>query len=75
MTKTTTQCYKCRGTNDSPTEVLYGYTICNTCKSKLGLFQDRTLKKHIANFKAAKELDPNQPTFEEEIRYRLEIVQ
>jgi len=38
-------CFQCgkKGTK------LYGYTICDSCKSKLGLFTDETIKKYHTN--------------------------
>ncbi len=28
---------------------MYGYTICDSCKSKLGLFRDETIKRYGKN--------------------------
>jgi len=55
-------CFQCgkQGTD------LFGYTICESCKSKLGLFTDETIKKHISLYQSTK-----NHSYEEEIRERL----
>ncbi len=71
MKKDSKHCFNCEGANGDENEELFGYTICNTCKSKLGLFHDATIKKHSSLFKMSKERDPNSPSYEEEIHNRL----
>lgn len=46
---------------------MYGYTICDLCKSKLGLFTDETIKKHIAFYKKP----AKKHSYSKEIRDRL----
>jgi hypothetical protein len=48
---------------------MYGYTICDSCKSKLGLFTDETIKKHITLYNFSK----NQ-SYENEILDRLSFI-
>lgn len=60
-------CYKCGMDHGNEMVDLFGYTICKTCKSKSGLFQDKTLKRYVNSFTKAKEADPDKPSFEEEI--------
>ena len=47
--KTAESCFECgnKGTN------MYGFIICDPCKSKLGLFTDETIQKHILLYEAA----------------------
>lgn len=52
------------------TEV-YGYTICESCKAKLGLFTDETIKKQIARY----ENSAKKRSYEEEIDYRLDFIE
>jgi hypothetical protein len=58
MTKTCFNCGK-KGTN------IYGYTICDSCKSKLKLFSDETIKKHYLK---------NPEKFSKEIQRRLGFI-
>ena len=55
-------CFQCgeKGTN------MYGYIICDSCKSKLRLFTDETIQKHISLYKKTK-----IHSYEEEIHDRL----
>jgi len=46
---------------------MYGYTTCDSCKSKLGLFTDVTIKKHILLYKKS----AKNHSYEEEIHNRL----
>ena len=50
---------------------LFGYTICDVCKSSLGLFTDETIKKHISLYDNS---DKNH-SYEEEIRDRFIILE
>ena len=54
-------CFNCgkKGTN------IYGYTICDSCKSKLKLFSDETIKKHYLK---------NPEKFSKEIQRRLGFI-
>ncbi len=48
-----------------------GYVVCDACKSKLGLFGDDTIKKHIARYRnAAKNHD-----YEDEVNERLQLLE
>ncbi|MEI7579463.1 MAG: hypothetical protein WCJ58_05515 [bacterium] len=50
---------------------LYGILICDTCKAKLGLFSDATIKKHIELYANSEK----NRSYEEEIRYRLKFIE
>lgn len=50
---------------------LYGFTICGSCKSKLGLFTDDTIKKHISIYKKSSK----NHSYEEEIQDRLIFIE
>ena len=62
----TKSCFQCgkKGTN------LYGYTICDSCKSKLRLLTDDKIKEYIKLYKKSK-----KHSFEKEIRYRLDFIE
>ena len=68
-------CYKCNEKNPAELQDMFGYTICSSCRSKMGLYQDKTLKKYVKSFEEAKKLDPGHLSFEEEMLRRLEIVE
>ncbi|NER13450.1 hypothetical protein GWK08_08385 [Leptobacterium flavescens] len=74
MKKTQEQCYKCGDTSKNQLEELYGYTICNSCKSRLGLFLDPTIEKHVLSFRETKREDPTKPTYKEEVAFRLDCL-
>ena len=59
MTKT---CFNC---GKETTNNLYNYPICDSCKSKLKLFSDETIKKYYLK-------DPEK--FSKEIQRRLEFI-
>ncbi len=46
---------------------MYDYVICDPCKSKLGLFTDKTINKYISLFEKSEECH----SYKEEIRDRL----
>ncbi len=60
------ECFNCgkQGIN------LHGYIICDTCKSKLRLFTDKTIKKYISIYDNEK-----SGSYEEEIKYRLDFIE
>ena len=60
-------CFPC----GNPGTDLFGYIICDSCKTKLGLFTDGTIQKHIALY----EKSNKKRSYAEEIRYRLEFVE
>jgi len=62
------KCFQCGKTDNSCTE-LFGYIICDSCKSKLGLFTDKTIKKHIMHYQQSKDR-----SYEEEIHFRLDYL-
>ena len=45
-----------------------GFIICDSCKSRLGLFTDETIKKHISLYKA------KGRSYEAEIARRLDFI-
>lgn len=47
----------------------YGYVICDSCKSDLGLFTDETIKKHLSEYRS------KDRSYAEEIDYRLDFVE
>jgi hypothetical protein len=67
------QCFQCDKAADG--QEFHGYSICKTCKSELGLMQDDALKGHLLSYKKIKDKDPKKPSFEEEVRDRLSILE
>ena len=65
--KETKTCFLCgnRGA------VMYDYCICESCKSKLGLFTDGTIRRHISEYTPSKKYR----TYAEEINDRLHILE
>ena len=64
MAKSCFQCGK-EGTN------MYDYTICDSCKSKIGLFTDATIKKHISLYQKSSK----DHSYEKEIHDRLIFIE
>jgi len=60
-------CFQC-GNKGSD---IYGYIMCDSCKAKLGLFSDETIKKHIAQY----EKPTSKRSYKEEIDYRLDFIE
>ncbi len=71
MVRYTKKCFECGANHPESISILYGYTICNDCESKLALFQDKTIKRHFIAFEKIKEKDPQRLSYEEEIKRRL----
>ncbi|MFK7925053.1 MAG: hypothetical protein AB8H47_24060 [Bacteroidia bacterium] len=65
------QCYRCDWSHEEDLIELYGYTICSSCESELGLFKDGTIKKHYLSFDKKKNLDPTSPSYAQELQNRL----
>lgn len=72
--KTPNTCYKCGIQTQEELEVLFDYTICTTCRKKLGLFTDETLKRHNKEYDRKKAEDPSQRDYQEEVAYRLDFI-
>ncbi len=70
-----TSCYRCEETKETSLENLYGYTVCNNCKSKLGLFQDATITRHIKSFAAAHQLDASHPSYKQDVQEKLALLE
>ncbi len=49
---------------------LYGYIICDTCKKKLKLIKDETIKKHRAMYDLKKD-----HSYHDEIENRLDLLE
>lgn len=58
---------KCFNCGNAKTSKLHGYSICAKCKSKLGLFTDKTISKY-------KNENP-KGAFKEEIERRLDFIE
>lgn len=55
----------------SPGSKIFDYIICDSCKTKLGLFTDDTIKKHIALYKKSDKMR----SYKDEVRYRLNFIE
>ncbi|MGB0429506.1 MAG: hypothetical protein ACPGLV_03465 [Bacteroidia bacterium] len=64
-------CYKCDGEKATPLTELFGYTVCEACVKDLGLFTDKTIKKHRDRHDA----DPELRNYEDEIEFRLDYIE
>ena len=51
-------------------ENLYGYPICRSCRAKLGLFTDQTIKRQAADYDQA----THGRTYAQEIERRLGVL-
>lgn len=71
MQKEKDKCFKCDGSNQAPVEELFGYIVCETCKSKMGLFRDETIQGHVESAAKARLEDPSHPTYQENVANRL----
>ena len=70
------RCYKCDETfNSNVLNVLYGYTVCDSCKKNLWLFHDTTIKKHVAAYNNAKKEDSTHLSYEEDVQQRLDFIE
>ena len=59
----TKPCYNCR---KATAQELYNYPICDSCKSKLKLFTEATIKKYY---------DKDPEGFSKEIQRRLDLIE
>jgi hypothetical protein len=59
------KCFQC-GAEGSD---ICGYVMCEACKSKMGLFTDKTVQKHNAEY-AKKGL-----SYEQEVKRRLDVME
>lgn len=50
---------------------MFGYSICESCKSNLGLFTDETIARHIADFKE----ETGKLSYQDEIERRIEFIE
>lgn len=70
-TENTKQCFKCGWDHAEENIELFGYTVCTSCESELGLYQDATIKKHYLSFNKKKDLDPTRPSYAQVVQDRL----
>lgn len=62
-----TKCFQCgeRGSK------FLGYAVCDACKSKLGLYSDETINKHLERYRTS----GNNYDYEDEVNERLELLE
>ena len=60
-------CFKC---NTNATSKLFGYDVCDTCKSELRLFSSDTIKKHTVRFQKTEDI-----SYQTEISNKLKKVE
>ncbi len=71
MHKQNYSCFRCGETEKASLNDMYNYVVCNACVTKLGLYHDETIKKHMASFQRAKDMNPEKLSYEEEVNHRL----
>lgn len=64
-------CFSCGSTIQSQIKTLCGYDVCSSCEPTLGLYKDDTIRKHIASYEKKREGVPENPTYVQEVDYRL----
>ena len=69
------RCFSCGSTNQSQIKSLYGYNVCDSCEPTLGLYKDNTIRKHIASYEKNREAVPENPTYAQEVDYRVEAME
>ena len=69
------ECFGCSNTNPIEITNLFGYDVCRSCKSILGLLKDDTIRKHIASYAKKQEAVPENPTYKEDVDYRLNFME
>jgi hypothetical protein len=69
------RCFSCVSTNQSQIKSLYGYNVCDSCEPTLGLYKDNTIRKHIASYEKKREAVPENPTYVQEVDYRVEAME
>ncbi|MTI88175.1 MAG: hypothetical protein FH748_09425 [Balneolaceae bacterium] len=65
-------CYRCGAEDENSNINLYGHTICLDCKSKLGLYKDKTIKRHFQSY--GQNPKDERDHYEDEILYRLDFI-
>ena len=68
-------CFSCSNTNPNEISNLFGYEVCNSCKPTLGLLKDDTIRKHISSYAKKQEDVPENPSYQEEVDYRLDFME
>lgn len=70
-------CYRCEGDSGASVFQLYGYSICELCKTELALHHERTIQRNKAAFEAAASTrkNPEKLTYKEEVERRLVIME
>ena len=69
------KCVLCTESESTQIEVVYEYPVCKHCYSKIRLFSDHTIEKHIRDYSLRKNQDPDQPDYAEDIKNRLEFIE
>ncbi|NKB34381.1 MAG: hypothetical protein GKR91_14920 [Pseudomonadales bacterium] len=69
------KCFSCGNSNQSQVEDLYGYPVCESCKPSLGLYKDHTIRKHITDFEKKRESVPENPTYAQEVDFRVNAME
>ena len=66
------RCFFCDCSSKSNINNLYNYNVCDSCERTLGLFKDHTIRKSIASYEKKREEVPENPSYRQEVDYRLE---
>ena len=68
-------CFSCSHTIPNEITNLFGYDVCRSCMSILGLLKDDTIRKHISSYAKKQEAVQENPSYKEEVDYRLNFMQ
>lgn len=69
------QCFSCGNSNQEQVKDLYGYAVCDSCEPSLGLYKDHTIQKHVREFEKKRESVPENPTYAQEVDYRVNAME
>ena len=66
------RCFSCGNTKQSQIKNLFGHDVCDSCEPTLNLYKDHTIRKHITSYERKREAVPENPTYAQEVDYRVE---
>lgn len=68
-------CFSCGNRNANQVRDLFGYIVCSQCEKEIGLYKDPTIIKAIKSYAKKKESIPENPTYAEDVDYRLSAME
>lgn len=73
--KPTSTCAHCNEGFNTKLDKLYGFALCENCRSGLNLMTDKTIEKHIESYAKAKEQNNSLPSYSEEVEAKLKLLE